>query len=45
MLHALGLLHEHQRPDREKYIDVDMKAAQRIGASAQLRKDHFLKLH
>ena len=44
MLHALGLLHEHQRPDRDQYIDVDMAAAQRYqGVSGQLRKDRFLK--
>ena len=24
ILHTLGLLHEHQRPDREDHIDIDM---------------------
>ena len=42
MLHALGLLHEHQRPDRDQYIDVNMTAATYYGLSKQLEKDSFL---
>ena len=43
ILHALGLLHEHQRPDRDCYIDVDMVAARKYGFDNQLKKASFLK--
>ena len=43
ILHALGLLHEHQRPDRDQYIDVDMTTATYYGRSQQLRKACFLE--
>ena len=42
MLHALGLLHEHQRPDRDRYIDVDMEAASDLGFYDALKKACFL---
>ena len=42
MLHALGLLHEHQRPDRDQYIDVNMTAVTYYGLSKQLEKESFL---
>ena len=42
ILHALGLLHEHQRPDRDQYIDVNMTAATYYGLNSQLRKACFL---
>ena len=42
ILHALGLLHEHQRPDRDQYIDVDMTTATYYGRSKQLQKACFL---
>ena len=44
MLHALGVLHEHQRPDRDQYIHVDMEAAARYDPwlPKQLKKACFL---
>ena len=41
ILHALGLLHEHQRPDRDQYVDVNMTAANFYGFSNDLRKECF----
>ena len=43
ILHALGLLHEHQRPDRDQYIDVDMDAVTAHGFQDHLKKACFLK--
>ena len=43
ILHALGLLHEHQRPDRDNYIDVDMQTATSYGLYYSLRKARFLE--
>lgn len=44
MLHALGLLHEHQRPDRDKYINVDMASIIKTGAVKQFQKAGFLEI-
>ena len=41
ILHALGLFHEHQRPDRDLYIDVDMAAANASGLYHHLKKACF----
>ena len=45
ILHALGLLHEHQRPDRDQYIDVDMVALAKTGAFLkEFQKASFLRI-
>ena len=41
ILHALGLLHEHQRPDRDRYIDVDMATVSAHGFDNDLKKACF----
>ena len=41
ILHALGLLHEHQRPDRDQYIDVDMEVAKANNFYDALKKARF----
>ena len=41
ILHALGLLHEHQRPDRDDYIEIDTAAVARTGAFKQFQKASF----
>ena len=46
MLHALGLFHEHQRPDRDQYIEINMTtvyAKLPPSISNQLKKACFLK--
>ena len=40
-LHALGMLHEHQRPDRDDHISVDMDALAKIGQFRQFEKACF----
>ena len=44
ILHTLGLLHEHQRPDRDKYIDIDMAAVNTTGRFNQFKKAGFLEI-
>ena len=44
ILHALGLLHEHQRPDRDNYTTVDTTAASYYGLYNDVRKAGFLYL-
>ena len=43
ILHALGLFHEHQRPDRDQYIDVDMKTVSALGFYDDFKKACFLE--
>ena len=46
ILHPLGLLHEHQRPDRDQYIDIDFAAIRADPTMFnQLKKDCFLNLN
>ena len=42
MLHTLGLFHEHQRPDRDDYIYVNMSALAKTGYIQQFKKARFL---
>ena len=43
ILHALGLFHEHQRPDRDNYIEVDMLTGNSSGLYHQIKKARFLR--
>ena len=44
ILHALGLLHEHQRPDRDEHIDVDMISIEKFGLARHFKKACFLQV-
>ena len=44
ILHALGLLHEHQRHDRDQYIDVNMTAATQYGFFKDFEKASFSRI-
>ena len=45
ILHTLGLLHEHQRPDRDVFIDIDMAAVNKTGLFHEFKKAGFLEVN
>jgi len=40
LLHAVGLIHEHQRPDRDTYVTLDMNAIRQNNTSNQIRVNY-----
>jgi len=42
LMHALGFLHEHQRPDRDQWIDVDKRAVRIFTNDFEKRKDDIV---